>query len=52
MTDKMKNKTIVPAKYPKEWLMSEEERDELKRAEKDVVQKIQDVLKNSDRKKV
>ncbi len=45
MTDKKHYKKKSPDQYPKEWLISEQERQEFKEADKQVVDMIADVLK-------
>lgn len=47
MTDKKHYKKKSPDQYPKEWLISEQERQEFKEADKQAVDMIADVLKTS-----
>jgi len=47
MTDKKHYKKKSPDQYPKEWLISEQERQEFKEADKTAVDMIADVLKAS-----
>ncbi|MGN7438159.1 MAG: hypothetical protein ACTHOO_05875 [Alcanivorax sp.] len=49
MTDKKHYKKKSPDPYPKEWLISEQEKQEFKDADNAVMDMIADVLKSSDK---